>query len=400
LERFDFAICTVAIRLGLAHQSPAMRLPPRFRLVLPLLALASLAACGSEPDVSAPPPPSQEAQDAIGSEPGAQREELGRAIDRLFDTEAVGQTRALVVFHRGSIAAERYGDGYGKDSRLLGWSLSNCVTGIMAGQLASDGRLRLNQSVPVPAWQRPGDPRGEITLRQLLQMRSGLRHTEMGDPVHETDTARMLFLDGRDDMAGYAEAQPLEAEPGDRFEYSSATAIILADLAARALTDSKDPQIRRKVVWDFLRTRLLEPARMSSMTAEFDAAGTLIGPSMIHATARDWGRLGEFLRHSGSVGGAQLIPRRWIDFMRSPSPRHPGYGAQLWLNRPHPQGTQELFPGKAPDSLFACIGERGQYVIVSPAQKLTVVRLGHTADEKRPALRGELGDLVALYPVN
>jgi len=374
-----------------------MRSLPRFRHVLPLLALACLAACGGEPDAGAPPPPSREALAAIGKDPGAPRDELGRAIDRLFDSGAVGQTRALLILHRGKVVAERYGGGFTKDTRQLGWSLSDCVTGIMTGLLVSDGRLRLNESAPVPAWQRPGDPRGEITVRQLLQMRSGLRHTQTDDPAHKADTVRMLFLDGRDNMAAYAEAQPLEAEAGAKFEYSSASTVILADLAARSLTDRSDPEVRRKLVSDYLRTRLFEPAGMTSMTPEFDRAGTMIGSSMIHATARDWGRLGEFLRHGGSVRGAQLIPRRWIEFMRRPSPRHPGYGALLWLNRPHPHGAQDLFPGKAPDSLFACIGWLGQYVIVSPRQKLTVVRLGHTEDEKRPALRDRLGDLVAIY---
>jgi CubicO group peptidase (beta-lactamase class C family) len=228
-------------------------------------------------------------------------------------------------------------------------------------------------------------------------MRSGLRHTETGGRMYETDSARMFFLDGRDDMARYAEAQPLVSEPGARFAYSSATPVILADLAARSLTDSVDPVTRRKLVANFLQTRLFDPARMDSMAVEFDAAGTMIGASMVHATARDWGKLGEFLRHGGSVRGAQVIPRRWIEFMRRPSPRNPGYGAMVWLNRPHNAGRQELFPGKAPESLFACIGALGQYVIVSPGQKLTVVRLGQSTEEQRDALRDRLGDLVALY---
>merc|ERR1739841_265529 len=111
--------------------------------------------------------------------------------------------------------------------------------------LVSDGRLRLDETAPVPTWQRPGDPRGEITLRQLLQMRSGLTHSEGSDPVDESDEVRMLFLDGRDDMARYAEDRPLEAEPGRKFEYSSATSVILSDLAARVLTPAPDPDSRR-----------------------------------------------------------------------------------------------------------------------------------------------------------
>jgi len=375
-----------------------MRSVPRFLHLFALPALACLAACGGERAADAPAPPSRESLAAIAGKPGAPRDELARAIDGLFEKQAVGRTSALLVLRRGDTVAERYAAGFGEKTRQLGWSLSECVTGIMAGLLVSDGRLRLDAAAPVPAWRRPGDPRGEITLRQLLQMRSGLRHTQASGPPHEMDSARMLLLDGRDDMAAYAEAQPLEAEPGAKFEYSSASAIILADLAARALTESTNPQARRELVSDYLRSRLFEPAGMESMTAEYDAAGTMIGSSMIHGTARDWAKLGEFLRNDGSVRGAQLVPRRWIEFMRSPSPVNPGYGAQLWLNRPQKAGEQALFPSLGPRSLFACIGDRGQYVIVSPSQKLTVVRMGQSEDETRPALRERLGELVALFP--
>lgn len=372
----------------------------RLCLILCLLALPTLSGCGGPPEPAAPPPPSGESLAAISGDPGVSSKALGRAMDRLFDSEAVGETRALLIMRGGEIVAERYAAGYGKDTRFLGWSMSNCLTGIMIGLLVSDGRLRLNETAPVPTWQRSGDPRGEITLKQLLQMRSGLRHRETTGRFGTSDTARMLFLDGRDNMAAYAEAQPLESDPGARFEYSSANVVILADLAARALTESKNPEVRRRIVADYLQTRLLDPAGMSSMVAEYDAAGTLIGSGMIHGNTRDWARLGEFLRHGGSVRGAQVVPRRWIEFMRSPSPRNPGYGAQLWLNRPNAEDEQMLFPGKAPESLVACIGHLGQYVIASPRQKLTVVRLGQTSTEMRPALRDRLGDLVALFPAS
>ncbi len=367
-------------------------------LILWLLCLPALSGCGGETAPAGPPPPSAESLDSLGEDPGAPRTALARAIDGVFDEETVGDTRALVVMHGGRIVAERYAPGYDKDTRFLGWSLSKCVTGIMIGLLVSDGRLRLDETAPVPAWQRSGDPRGAITLRQLLQMRSGLRHSEKAEPIHHADTAAMLFLDGRDDMAAYAEAQPLEAEPGRTFEYSTATTAILSDLAARALTKSSDAERRRAIVSRFLHTRLLEPAGFNSMTAEFDRAGTMIGSSMIHANARDWARLGEFLRHYGSVRGAQVIPRRWIEFMRTPSPRNEGYGAQLWLNGPQPGGQPRLFPGTVGKDAFLCAGHLGQNVLSSPGQKLTVARLGHTPDELQPALRDALGEIFALYP--
>lgn len=367
-------------------------------LILPLLALPSLLGCSNAQAPSAPLPPSAESLSAVSKDTVVSRDRLAQAIDGLFDPDTVGETHALLVLHRGETAAERYGEGHDRETRLPGWEVSQCLTGILIGLLATDGRLRLDETAPVPAWQRSGDPRGEITLRQLLQMRSGLRHSETGETDYRTDRAQMLFLSGRDDMAAYAEAQPLEAGPGRKFKYSSGNAMILSDIAARALTVSEDPGRRREAVGAYLRARLLEPAGMTSIQPEFDAAGTMIGAAMIHGNARDWAKLGEFLRHGGAVRGAQVIPRRWIAFMRRPSPRNSGYGALLWLNRADPDGTDRLFDGKAPQSLFACIGEQGQYVIGSPDQKLTVVRLGRTDEEQRAQLRDRLAKLVALFP--
>ena len=168
-------------------------------------------------------------------------------------------------------------------------------------------------------------------------------------------------------------------------------------MVARTLTEARDPQLRRQAVSEYLRTRLIEPIGMRSMVPEFDTAGTLIGGSMIHATARDWARFGEFLRNGGSVKGAQILPVEWIRFMTTPSPQNPGYGAQIWLNHPQPNGHDELFPGRAPASLFACIGHMGQYLLVSPSQHLTVLRLGKTTNDQRAALRGRLADIVQLF---
>lgn len=365
-------------------------------LILALAVLPALAGCSGSPPAEKPLAPA--ALEAVAARPGVEREKLARAVDDLFADDDAGQTRAVVVVYGGRVVAERYGPGFARETRLIGWSMAKTVTGLLTGLLVADGRLRLDESVPIPAWQRSGDPRGEITLRQLLQMRSGLRHTERTARRAESDQVRMLFTDGRDDMAAYAEAQPLEAEPGRRWDYSSATSVILADLAGRVLAEGADPARRRLAVADYLKARLFEPVGLKSMVPEFDAAGTFIGSSMIHGTARDWARLGEFLRNGGAVAGAQILPRGWVEFMTSPSPRNPGYGAQVWLNRPQVDGQTVLLPGRAPESLFAAVGHAGQYVLVSPRQKLTVVRLGMSREEQLPQVRDHLAAIVGLFP--
>lgn len=372
---------------------------PRFAppsLTAALLPALLLMGCG-DTGPEGPPPLPPGAMEAVAETPGVDREKLARAVDAVFTREDVGETRALVVMHAGEVAAERYSEGYGPDTRFIGWSMSKTVTGVLIGLMVAEGRLRLDDSPPIPRWQRAGDPRGEITVRQLLQMRSGLRHEEKAEPIYTSGEVRMIFLDGRDDTAGWAEAQPLAHEPGRAFTYSTPDAQVLADVATRVIAPGANAKARQQVMAEFLHSRLAVPLRMESLVGEYDAAGTLLGGSAIWANARDWARFGEFLRHKGSVGGAQIVPRGWIEFMTRPSPRAADYGAMVWLNRPTDSGRNMLFAERGPGSVFAAVGHLGQYIIVAPEQKLVIVRLGKTDQEARDALVDALADIVALY---
>ncbi len=264
--------------------------------------------------------------------------------------------------------------------------------------LVADGRLHLDRSPPIPRWQRAGDPRAEITLRQLMQMRSGLRHEEKAEPVYTSPEVRMMFLDGRDDMAGWAEAQPLESEPGREFDYSTPTAMILADLATQVLSPGDDPAQRQRAMDEFLAARLAGPLGLDSLTAEYDASGTMMGGSMVWATAPDWARLWRVPAPQG-LGPRRADRAARVDRVHDrPQPARAGLrrdaAAQPRLGRER----EVLFPDDGPASLFAAVGHLGQYILVSPRQKLVVVRLGKTDEPDRDALVDALAKIVALYP--
>ncbi|MGE4322419.1 MAG: serine hydrolase domain-containing protein [Sphingobium sp.] len=329
---------------------------------------------------------------------GVDETALRAAIDALFDDAMVGQTRALLVLRDGRPAIERYGPGFGPDSRLMSWSIARSVTAVLAGMMVADGRLALDTPAPVPAWSQPGDPRGRITVRQLLQMTSGIDHAETAVPRAARDSMRMLFTDGASDMAAFAESKPLASPPGSVFAYSPSATMILSDMMTRQLTDSDDPAARRRAMQGFIDGRLKIPARLSSLTPEYDAAGTVIGGDFLHMTARDHARFGEILRLRGRTeAGHRIVPAQWIDFMRAPSPRNPAYGAHLWLN--HASGSNALIPAPAPEQLFGGVGRNGQYLLISPGQRLTIVRLGMSPEpEQRDALKAGLARLIALFP--
>lgn len=376
----------------------AKGLRPSAKLVMASLGAILLASCGQEGPP--PPPPLPEgALEAVAVEPGVPREELARRLDALFTAEGLGETYAVVIMHRGEVVAERYAEGFSADTRFIGWSMSKTVTAVLIGMMVADGRLALDTSPPVDHWQRAGDPRGAITLRHLLQMRSGLRHTEGAEPVQSSSEVRMLFLDGRDDMSAWAEAQPLAHEPGSQFTYSTATTVILGDIMARLLAPEGDAQARQRAMAEYLEARLAVPLGMTSMVGEYDAAGTLVAGSAIWANARDWARFGDFLRSGGAAGGVQVVPRGWVDFMKSESPRAADYGAQVWLNRPSGTDRNVIFADQGPDTAFAAMGHLGQVLYISPQQGLVILRTGKTLDEEERALMDRIAAISALYPV-
>jgi CubicO group peptidase (beta-lactamase class C family) len=373
-----------------------------FSFCAPLIFAGCSASAGEDKDAAHKPSP-QGITNIVGDS-GISKDRIAKVIAPLFEDPAMSETRAVVIMYRGRLVAERYAPGYDAYTRLISWSMAKSVVGTLVGLMVADGRLALDEPAPVPEWQSPGDPRAKITLRQLLNMASGLDHNEGDDPadgtpIYEADTTRMLFLDGRENVARYAESRPMEAAPGEKFEYSTPTTHILVDIMTRSLTDSKDPEVRRDAMNEYLQGRLFDPLGMTTAFAEYDRNGTMLGGSMIHASARDWAKFGEFLRNNGSVRSAQLLPTSWTRFMKTSSAGDAAYGGQIWLNKKRPAGrNQVLFPDKGPKDVFSAIGHLGQFTLVSPQQQLTVVRLGKTVDAELDPVSNQLARILAVFP--
>ncbi len=317
-----------------------------------------------------------------------------------------GDARAVLIMKDGKQLFHRLAPGYTDETRFISWSMAKSVTAVLIGELVADGKLQLDAPVPFAEWQGAGDPRGQITLRQMLHMSSGLDHTEGLDPAEGdkgilgSDTTQTIFVAGTQAMAARGLAKDMEAKPGVKYEYSSITSLLLAELITRQLTDSKDPKTRAAAYTGFATERLFKPAGITNAVMEFDGAGTQIGGSIIHMTLNDWGRFGSLLLEGKGTDGSQVIAPDWLAFLKTPSITDPGYGGHFWLNRPRSQENAKypaLFPGKGPPSLFAAVGHLGQYVIVSPDQKLVVVRLGKTNDDQLDPVRKALGEVVSGY---
>ena len=152
---------------------------------------------------------------------------LRAAVDWAFaepDPKLPRNTRAVLVVHDGRIIAERYAEGFGVDTALIGWSMTKSVVNALVGILVKEGKLSLDAPVPLQEWAGADDPRRAITLAQLLHMTSGLEFEEnYANPL--ADVTYMLF--GVPNAAEFAVAKPLRAQPGTRWQYSSGTSNIL-----------------------------------------------------------------------------------------------------------------------------------------------------------------------------
>jgi CubicO group peptidase (beta-lactamase class C family) len=269
-------------------------------------------------------------------------------------------TRAVAVVHDGQLIAERYGDGFGADTPLLGWSMGKSMANAIVGRLVLEGQLDVQDAGLRPEWA--DDERREITLDQLLTMTSGLAFDEVYDP--DTDATRMLFTPR--DTAAYAADQPLVDPPGTAWSYSSGTTNILCDAAHEA----------SGLGVELAHELLFAPLGMASAVIEPDASGGLVCSSFPYATARDWARFGQFFLQDGEWDGDRLLPEGWVEYSTTPvdtADADTPYGAQWWLN----QGSDgQLRMPSVPTDAYWASGNEGQHVVVIPSEDLVVVRLG------------------------
>ena len=231
----------------------------------------------------------------------ADRVRLRSALDAAFsepDAARPQRTRAVVIVHQGQLIGERYAQGFTKETPLLGWSMTKSVVNALVGILVGDGKMSIDTPIAVSEWQEAGDPRRKITLDHLLHMSSGLQFTEdYSSPL--VDVARMLF--GASNMAGFAAAKSLQAEPGTRWSYSSGDTNIVARAMVQAVGASAYP--------DFPRHALFERLGMHSAVMETDASGIFVGSSFMYATARDWARFGLLYLNDGVSSGQRILPQ-------------------------------------------------------------------------------------------
>jgi len=289
----------------------------------------------------------------------ASNSKLQKAINDHFKDDYPEEpygTRAVLVLKDGKLIAEQYSEGFDKDSKHIGWSMTKSVFNALIGIAIKEGKLDgLNQTHLFPEWK---DKRKNITLKHILQMNSGLQWNEDYSTVSEATT--MLY--DEDNMVDYAINQPFEAKMGKHWEYSSGSSNMLSGILRDRMSE--------KEYFNFPYKYLFDRIGASSFVLETDASGNFVSSSYAWATARDWAKFGQLFLNNGIVDSTQILPDGWIDFTTEVANDSKGeYGAHFWLP------TKKEYP-KSPKDMYFADGFQGQRVFIIPSEGLVIVRLG------------------------
>ncbi len=283
-------------------------------------------------------------------------------------------SHALIVVHRGVIQDEWYAPHWQRDRLTQSQSMHKSLLGLLVGIAIADGRIG---SVDDPLgrylaeWR--DDPRGAITLRQLLQMSSGLAQyrftlnpfTDDNQWLNSGHSGAVIL---RTPQAGWA--------PGSRFDYNNINSELLGMVLERVYGQRYS---------QLLRDRLWLPLGAERARVHTDRPGGRTFTSCcLMAPAMDWVRVGMLLLGEGEVRGRRIVPAAWFREMITPSPMAGFYGLQIWLGGGDPavppeqagsSGARVPGPFLARDT-FMTWGRGQQHVFVVPSRQLIVVRLG------------------------
>ena len=160
-----------------------------------------------------------------GGRPGKNRASLSGRPERLDNIYS------LLVVRNGFLVAEKYFNGQDMSRANPTASVTKSFISALAGIALRENALdsldqRLTDFFPEIDWQNADPRKSQITIRQVLQMRSGY-------PWEEAD-GYLTTLFSRSNWIPLLEEFPLMADPGARFGYSNFMAHMMAVILSRA----------------------------------------------------------------------------------------------------------------------------------------------------------------------
>jgi CubicO group peptidase (beta-lactamase class C family) len=274
-------------------------------------------------------------------------------------------TNAILVLKDGRVVYEAYRNNSGPSDRFMGWSATKSLVSILVG-VAVEQDLITSLDDPIDRYLPElgsGGYRG-VTIRQVLQMRSGVDYEERYDfanPGAASSNHIGALIQNRQRFADAAQTIERKAAPGTLFEYKTLDTAVLGLLIER---------VSGMALASYMTTNLWEPlgAEADGFFIMDGAPGTgrEFSGAGFNATLRDFGRVGQLMLDGGMANGQRIVSADWVAQSTRPTEPVPdpqlGYGMQWWTLGGH---------------AYAAIGLQGQYIFVDPTTRTVVVKLSY-----------------------
>jgi CubicO group peptidase (beta-lactamase class C family) len=309
------------------------------------------------------------------------------AIKAARDYAVSTKASAFMVWHKGALVEQTYGEGIKADTPIISRSLAKPFMAVAIGRAIALGKIKsLDEPVAtyIPAWQSH-PVKSKILIRHLLDNRTGFLPQE---PVYGPNEIRnKSYLDPKHEEILISD-YPLTSTPGERYDYSQANGDFVAIVIEKATG--------RKYA-EFLSTEVFKPVGAFGGTIWLNRPdGVAHSGCCMQIPAEDFLRLGIFLMQDGVWDGKRLLPEGYVTEMRTGTPQFPYAGLSVYVAGKYVQRRGFANPdGKvrdtntlhsAPylaDDLFLFDGNKHQVVYVIPSTGTVILRTG-LATPKEP----------------
>jgi CubicO group peptidase (beta-lactamase class C family) len=287
---------------------------------------------------------------------------------------AANFTDAILVLHQGKVVYEGYFGVTRPESTHIVWSVTKSFVGTLAEMLIHEGKLDPAAPISELLPEMAGSGFGTATLRQVMDMTTGIDFSEeYTDPNSGIGafsfalglTPRAPGYAGPTDVYGYLPSIAAAGQHGERFTYRTCNTEVLGWIVARTEGQRLDR---------VLSERLWQPLGMER-DADWlaDSTGMPFAGGGLNITLRDLARFGEAMRCDGVGNGQQVIPAKVVesirggaraeDFAKAGYAMLPGwsYRSQWWITHNN-RGA------------FTARGIHGQTIYVDPVAEMTLVR--------------------------
>lgn len=286
---------------------------------------------------------------------------------------------AMLVLHRGQVVFERYLGDMSAHRLHPMFSCTKSIMGLLVERLALDGSIQENSPASHYIPELAGSAAGTASIRQLLDMRANFRFSDRPRMPGEVQVDYIMGLGLAPRPPDYRGAHGVyellasarESGPhGGAFNYDNGSTDLLGWIVRRLTGECLDRLIARDI-WSHLGAQ-------SDAGMLIDASGTEWAAAGLVCTLRDFGRLGEMLRHKGYFNGQQILPEAIFDsifqggdraaFAQGQGiPEGGSYRSQWWLYHDRHR-------------LRVCRGQYGQRIWIAPDAETVIVQFSVDAN--------------------